>query len=177
MDTEKKLTMHDIVCRSNAITELLLLTEGELTPEIEEQLDYATKTLSNQVDACAVVIDRLEMESNIWADRAKKYSAIARAMHVAKERIRDMVKTAMVTMGTNEVAGDEVRFTLVESGKKVVLSIIPDDLPLQYRDTIVTYKANQDALKRALGCGITIQGAKLEDIVQLRKYPAKSVSV
>jgi hypothetical protein len=163
--------LFEIVAQSNALTEMLLRSGGELTPEGETELDRVSRALVTKVDSCSIILDRLDAEASLWAERAAYYTRISRSMETARTRIRDMLKAAMVSMDTTEVMGEEVRFTLVKGRAKVVIDpmMIDPGYKMEKREIVI----DKERVETDLRAGNPVTGAKLEDVVSLRCYAAK----
>jgi len=160
-------TLHEIVSQSNALTEQLLALDGELTPELEAELDRIGLALVEKVDSCALVLERLESEAELWEARARKYANIGRAMAAARERVRGVVKAAMIQMNADNLLGDEVRFALVKSKAKVVYEGTLD--PAFMKEVVVT-QPDKEKVDACLRQGQVVKGARLEPVHQLRPY-------
>lgn len=166
----KREPLHEIVARSNALAEMLLRAGGELTPELEAEVDSVGRSLVTKVDSCAIVLDRLDAEATLWSDRAKQYQRIAKSLETAHGRIRDMLKAAMRAMDVTEIVGDETRFALVNGKAKVVID--EDALDQSYLMERREWVVDKDRVDSDLRQGTPVTGAHLEDVMQLRKYAA-----
>ena len=88
------------------------------------------------------------------------------------DRMRETLKLVLTQFPNSEIKGEHAYFKLVRSGKKLVI----DDesrLPSKYKITVSEVVPDKELIKSNLEDGITVEGAHLEDIIQLRSGNVK----
>jgi hypothetical protein len=161
-------TLSDLVARSATITQKIIESGGELSPEIESDLSVVESDLALKVDAYSIVMDRLDREGEFFSEKAKQYQAIARAHTKAVERLRERIKAAMISMGKNELSGSDVRFKLTKTAQRLVLS--ETELDPTYLLTVTTQVPDKERIKSDLLSGHSVRGAALDGGLALRTY-------
>lgn len=154
--------------------ELALLESGGEGEGLSEHYSSAVIAKEKKVDSYAAIIERcksIEAEFKLKADNLLKISRGAK--HLA-EHLKFNLKQALILLGSDELAGEEVRFKLT-SAQEAVEVIDEGLLPLEYLDMKTVYTPNKERIKEALVNGISVQGARLVKSHQLRTYPAKGI--
>ncbi len=164
MEKEKSSSLIQI---SSEIDVMLNISQGELTPEIEERL----KALATKADSCAYVLDRLALVKQFYTERAGLYAKMAASADKAHERLEDYIKDSIVAANTDEIKGAEFRFKLSSTTKCVVDS--EDDVPENFKSTVVKTTPDKARIKKAIETGQTVSGAHLETGMSLRRYTVK----
>jgi hypothetical protein len=77
----------------------------------------------------------------------------------------------MQAMGTDEIIGEDVKFKLSRLAPKLVIE--EEKLPSAFKMQVVTYVPDKDRIKSELEAGGSVEGAKMEEVFSLRKYPAR----
>lgn len=167
---EEKKTLSDIVFQVSEITNQIVESRGELSPELEAKLSEIDLSLARKVDSYSGVIERLDMEAEYWDRKAKEMKAIADSHKKLKESLRTRIKDAMRVMGKNEILGNDVRFKLVRSQPRLVIKD-EKDIPAEFQ--VVSWEIDREKLKRALVSEMKIPGAELEESYSLRTFAKK----
>jgi hypothetical protein len=162
----------ELVSKSAEITRVLIESGGELTPELEREMEHVDLAMADKMDACHFVAERLEREAEYFAEKAKRLQAIAIAHKKASDRIRARVKEAMLALGRTEVMGHEVRFTLVQGAPKLVIQ--ESELPSEFKMQVMQSVPDKERIKEALQRGDRVLGACWEPSYQLRTYVNRS---
>lgn len=168
---ETKSTLYSLVIQAQAIEQKIMEAGGELTPEVEEALTRVDLSLAEKVDGYDFVIERMENQSEYWKAKAALFSKIAKSYETARERLKNSIKDAMVSLGKTEISGNDVRFKLQNNAPKLVIddTKIPDGFKMQ----VVTTVVDKERIKSALKDGIPVQGASLEQGQHVRSYANK----
>jgi len=150
---------------SASVESKLLEAGGEFTPEIEAMLAVVNETLPAKVDAYKAVMDRLDLASEFYSDKAKQYQTAAKSCSKAIERLKDNIKYAMHTLDTKAVEGVDFKFTLAEMASKVVVT---GEVPREYMREVVKLEPDTDAIRSALVMGEKLPFAELKEVFALR---------
>jgi len=164
--TDSKMSLRDIVSQSNLITQSLIETGGELSPELETQLQVNETTLAAKVDGYAAIIDRMTMESDYFKAKAKEYAQLARSHERVSDNLWERIKEAMILMDRREVAGDSVKFKLAACKPRLVVD--EEKVDLAYKRQVIVTELHREKLLADLNAGEIITGARLEGGFTLR---------
>lgn len=147
----------------------LLESQGEITPEIENELANFEAKLPQKVDAYDFIINKIQANQAMLKSMADKYNAAARTLTNFEDSLKDRIKLAMINLDRTELLGHSTRFKLIKSKPKLVIdeSKLSDD----YMKTTVQKVPDKDLIRDALDSGQTIQGAKLEEVHYVRSFP------
>jgi hypothetical protein len=162
-------SLPSLVSEALEITNAIIESGGEVTPELEARLNCNEVALAQKVDAYVMMSERLEQEEAYWKAKASEFSAIAKGFVQARERLKNNIKFAMNTLGTDEIHGGAYRYKLTKSAPKLVIQD-EKQLPDEFMQTIVEKIPDKDKLLVALKDGFEIPGATLEDVQRLTPY-------
>ena len=162
-----------IVADTNKLTEQLIEAHGELSPELEAQLDTVNLELGLKIDGYKHVIDRVDIEQTYWKEKSQLYSKIAKGCANIKNRLKDSIKLGMLGLKKDEVIGIETRFKL--SKIKPKLHIDEENLSPEYCKQRIIIEPDLERIREALEKGEKVAGAYLEDNYSLRNYVNRSV--
>lgn len=174
MSTKSLMTL---VSESAALEAALIQSNGEVTPEIEALLAVKDLHLPEKVDNYALIIDRMDVVSAFYKAKAEEFLRLAKAASNVVDRCEDNLKVAMESMHTDEIQGHDVKYRLVQSNPKCVITDeAAVDAGYKVTETITTI--DKKRLIEDLKMG-PVGGAKLERGMSLRRYlntPNKKVS-
>lgn len=166
----------EIIKKSNNLLEItaeiarimVILAEngGELSTEIENQLDIFTGNLVEKVDSYAYLIDKLDSESEFYKKKADAFNRMAKSCNSLQDRLKERVKTALTILEKDEIEGDDFRFKLSTSKPKLIID--ESILPSEYK--MIIYEADREKISKDLAEGKEIPGARFEETKALRKY-------
>jgi len=157
-----------LINETNLLEQMLVESQGTITPEIEKYLAVKESQLPEKVDGYSLVMDRFEHLEAYYKQRADFFSQVADQCKAVRERLKENIKYAMKDLGTDEVAGFDVRFKL----QKVKPKLVVDDeakIPKEYYKTVITESLDKEKLKEDLAIG-KIEGAHLEESFSLKTY-------
>lgn len=158
--------LSEIVADANAITQSILDNQGELSPELEAQLNHVELSLASKVEGYAHLISRWEMEADYFAAQAATLSKIAKAHTKAVDTLWTRIKETMLELDVSEVAGESVVYKLSRAKPKLVINEAL--LDSSFKDQVISFEVNKEKVKTALDAGELIEGARYEGGVSLR---------
>ena len=167
------MKLHELVLSSKNIIDSLIQNGGELTPELEIELQNMEKELSYKSDKYNYVIERLDLEEKYWKDKAAIYNNVSKSCKKMKEKIKERIKEAMKAMNKKEIEGMDFKFKLVKQGKAVDIDN-EDHIPPAFFNEEISYKLDKKRLIEALQVEGNIKGCHLRDVLSLRIYPNRS---
>ena len=170
------MKLDELVVYSRDITDKIIAAHGEITPEIEAELEQVEHNLALKVDKYNYVMERLDLESKYWKDKAALYQKISKFCTTYKDALKARIKQAMQAMQQNEIEGYDYKFKLVGGGETVEFENeeqVLNDLPGEYLKEEITYKIDKKLLLEDLKQGHHFEGCTIKPIISLRIYPRK----
>jgi hypothetical protein len=153
---------------------LLMETGGELTPEIEKELEVNTEMLAAKADKYEFITSKLEAEEAYFKAKADSYTRVARACANARQRLRDAIKFSMQQTGKTEIIGEDTTFCIVNGAPKLVIKD-PGVVPKNYVVETIVRDLDKDKIKADLKAGKSVPGAEFEPVYQLRTKISRKV--
>ena len=132
---------------------------GELTPDLEEQLEITAYQLESKSIAYLEVIKDREAYINSAKEEIKRLQQIVKVNDNLITRLKDNLLTAVKTFGDFEVGF--VKFSTRKSTSVHVMADMINALPADYKTIKITESADKTAIKKALQEGIEIDGCEL----------------
>lgn len=161
-------TLMQLVDESSDVIQMIRASGGEVTEEIQQMLLVTESNFAQKVDNYNIVLSRLEMEKEYWAEMAKKIQAVAKGYDNSLNFLKSNLKNAMLTLDKTEMMGDGYRFKLSKS--KPIVEVDADKVPAEFLDEEVVYTPNKEKIRQALAEGRAVEGARLKESYQLRTY-------
>ena len=138
--------------------------EGELTPELEAELEIQEHELKVKSLGYLEVISSKESFNNAIDDEIKRLQALKKNNDTIISRLKDNLLNAVKTFGEFEAGFNKF-------GTRKSSSVIVDDvnqLPKEYKNVKVTESADKAAIKKALKNGVDIEGCYIQDNQNLK---------
>ena len=132
---------------------------GELTPDLEEQLEITAYQLESKSIAYLEVIKDREAYINSAKEEIKRLQQIVKVNDNLITRLKDNLLTAVKTFGDFEVGF--TKFSTRKSTSVHVMSDMVNALPAEYKTIKITEAPDKTAIKKALQEGIEIDGCEL----------------
>lgn len=164
-------SLRSLVAQATIIQNALVDSGGQLTPEIESQLSDIDVRMPIKIDGYAVIMERLDLESDYWKQKADLYYQISKGCQLARERLRMSLRFAMDALEVEELKGVDVRFKL--SRTKPALSINEQLLDSGYLIAKTISVPDKKRIEEDLKNGLSVEGAKLIESTSLRVYANK----
>ena len=155
-----KLSIFNIEQNYNKLAEQLIENDGELTPELSEQLAITEEQLQNKSVAYSFVIKEMDADIDTIDAEIKRLQALKKQREKASEYLKDRIKHAMDTFQI-----EEIKTPLVKINFRKSESVEVDDvnaLPAPYKVVKVTEQADKAAIKAAIKDGVDIAGCRIE---------------
>lgn len=143
------------------------LTDGELTPELEQALEINEKELSNKAVNYSFIIKDFENRVSAIDAEIKRLQALKKTATNAVDRLKKNVAGAMETFGVEKIEHDLMTLSLRKSQSVQ----IADDLKPEHHHlsddwsefivTKTTHSFDKTALKNALKSGRQFDGIEL----------------
>ena len=158
------MNLYDITLeQKNLINEIELL-EGEITPEIEEQLKITEASLQQKSIAYLEVIAKKEGFNSLIDNEIKRLQSLKKTNANVIDRLKENLLLAVNTFGPFEVGTQ--KFGTRKSSAVIVEDV--NSLPKEYKTIKVTESANKEAIKKALQDGVKIKGCHIQENLNLK---------
>jgi len=137
----------------------LALEEGELTPDLENELAINQNDLQIKAENYAYAIKSLEGDVSIIDEEIKRLRALKDAKNNAIDRMKEAVINAFQIYGITEVKSPTLKLSLRRSEAIQVIS--EDQLSEAYVREKVVRTPDKELIKIAIKAGKTVEGAVL----------------
>ena len=131
------------------------LTEGELTPELEQALMITEANLQEKAINYGYVIKSFESEVDIIDEEIKRLNALKKARINAVEKLKNNISDAMQLFGILEVKAPTFKMNFRKSESVEIY----DGLDKEFIVEKVSYQPDKIAIKNAIKEGRTVNGA------------------
>ena len=139
------------------LSEMLIDSEGELTPELIEALEINGNNLKNKVVNYGYVIKQMEGNVDLIDAEIKRLQAMKKSRVNAADTLKETIKTAMLMYDLNTI---EIPTMKLSFRKSESIEIINEaQLIEDFTTTKVTTTPNKVEIKEALKNGVEVAGA------------------
>jgi hypothetical protein len=133
------------------------LEQGELTPEIEQQLQINEEQLKEKAINYAYVIRSFEYDNDIIDAEIKRLKQLKEQKENAIDKLKNAVSDAMQLYGIEKIDSP----TLKLSFRKSESIEVSDNLDKKYLIEKTTLQPDKNAIKQAIKDGQQVEGAVL----------------
>ena len=133
------------------------LTEGELTPELEQALIITQENLQEKAINYGYVIKNFESEVDIIEEEIKRLNALKKARQNAVDKLKNNISDAMQLFGILEVKAPTFKMNFRKSESIEIF----EGLDQEFITEKVSYQPDKIAIKNAIKEGRTVNGAAL----------------
>lgn len=157
-----------------ALEKILMLEQGELTPEYEALEKELEGLLMSKTDGYVEFYNRLEDEIEAIDKREKQLKAAKKGRKAAIERIKELAKAAMTKAGVKRCEGD-IHQIILKRGAPTLDLFNPDQIPVQYIETETVSKIKRMEILRDLKNDKIVPGAAMVDAKEHISFGTKRV--
>lgn len=161
------MNLLEIIDQSKELEQKLMDQEGELTPELEQELNSALELKQDKIDRVEYFMQRLENEATFLVEQAEHLAKRAQVLKNKRQKLEEYIKTGMLNRSIKTLQGRV--FTLTVTQSPVKLTIDEQKLPDQYLMQVTTTKPDRERIKQALQNGETVEGVELSRGWHLRR--------
>jgi hypothetical protein len=154
-----KISIYNIEKNYNQLAEQLIDNDGELTPELSEQLAITEEQLQNKSVAYSFVIKEMDADVDIIDAEIKRLQAAKKQREKASEYLKERIKHAMDLFQIDEIKTPLVKINFRKSETVEVDDV--NQLPSLYKVVKVTEQADKAAIKAALKDGVEVAGCSI----------------
>lgn len=160
-------SLPELLQSERALTEAIILAEGEISPEIEAALDKLALDTEAKVEAYHYVLERFDFNAEFFKAKENKFAQLRKRFEKYAERMRMQVEWTMNQNAKNELHGTENGFKLV-SRKGIEYAEIHDiQIPEEFQR--VKIEMDKTKVKEALDGGRRLSFARLIQKVYLKE--------
>jgi hypothetical protein len=135
------------------------LSEGELTPELEQALIINETELKEKAVNYAYVIKQFGHENNAVSEEIKRLQDLKKRNEKAIERMETAISNAMQLYGIDKVDSSFIKLSFRKSESIEIIN--EAQLTEQFTTTKTTVTPNKVAIKEAIKNGEVVEGAVL----------------
>jgi hypothetical protein len=157
-------SLFNITARAKQLA--LALEEGELTPDLENELVINQNELQIKAENYGYAVRSLEGDVSIIDEEIKRLRALKEAKTNAIERMKEAVVNAFQVYGITEVKSPTLKLSLRRSESVEVIN--QDQLPDAFVKSKTTYTPDKVAIKDAIKSGLTVEGAVIVENFSLQ---------
>lgn len=164
-------TLLSLTTQSFELIKKILESNGEITPELSEEMENIEAKLPTKIDAYDHMIKSIDSQCEFMKAQKQMYAKAASSCESFKEALKTRIKQAMTNLGRDEINGHSVRFKLSPMHAKLVIdeTLLHD----QYKMTVLTKVPDKELIQSLLDKGHDVPGARYEEVHALRTYPAR----
>lgn len=172
---EEKVTLMSAMAEMAAFEQVLIANGGELSPEMEEELNQSEIVLAGKLDSYGYIWERCDVVHDYWDGKAKEFVAIAKGFKTLKESLRRRMGYGIQALKKTEMCGTRFRFALANTTGKVQIT---DEtlIPKKFKKTKKVIELDMVAIKALLTAGKKVKGCVLVKTPSIRKYANRKVS-
>jgi len=163
-------SLMELVSHAAQIERAIIEANGELTPELEEALDFSEAALVEKAENYEAIFKRMELSSKYWKEEAAKFAKVGGSLEKLSKSLKERLKFAMLELGKEEIIGGKTRIKLCKTAPALV---VDGDVPENYKMMVTETVVDKSRIKEDLVKGLEVPGAHLEGGFQLRFYPNK----
>lgn len=164
-----KESLRELVKITSALELKLIESDGEITPDLEKELQVKDIQLPEKIDGYDAILERLQMLANHFSQQAQQFSALANLAVGAQERLEDNLKFAMEELKTTELKGVYSKFKLQNNPPKVLIQN-EEIIEEVYKRKKEVVTIDKKAIAEELKLGLPVRGATLIQGQSIRRY-------
>jgi len=153
-----KKSIFQITQEALMINELLIESDGELTPELEQALQINQAELEHKAGNYALVIKQNEGEIDMIDAEIKRLQAAKKARENASKRLKEIMIQCMNLYGIKKIQSGTTTLSIRES--KAVEILDESLIPNEFKEWKATIK--KSLISEALKEGEKVEGAELK---------------
>ena len=144
------------------LAQQIIDAEGELSPELEEQLAINQQQLETKGRAYGYVIKERQYDNDILDAEIARLTAIKKRNTRTIDKLKETLRNSMEVFGVEEIKSPTLKICFLKS--KAVVFTDTNEIPAIYKSTKVveTESIDKKAIKEAIERGELVSGAELE---------------
>ena len=154
-----KLSLYNIEQNYLTLVENLIENGGELTPELETELEITKQDLQNKGICYGFIVKELEGNIDLIDLEIKRLNALKKPLVNSIDRLKNNLSQAMQMFEVTELKTPLLKINFRKSESIEIADI--DLLDANFVKTTITKAADKVAIKDAIKSGENVQGAVL----------------
>ena len=132
--------------------------DGELTPELENQLDTIYDEIIKKQDSYLFIIDQMKKQIENGKDWVKKFQTKIKSLETQQKRMNDLLIANMESTGINKLEGELGKISLYE---REAVEVYDESLvPEKFKTEVVSVKISKSDIQEAFKKGEDVLGAR-----------------
>jgi len=168
----EKMTLYRLTDEQNRIEDMLIETEGEITPEIAELLEATDAALAQKVDGYNHIIRRCASYAQACKDEKMRFARLQKAYENASAGLKQHIQFVMEAQGIDKLESPTCKISFRNNPESVQIS--DEEAVLAPYMTALTkamaklpawvkvdVSINKTELRDAIRTGLPVKGAEL----------------
>lgn len=151
------------------VFEMIALSGGEITEDIENRLAAMAVALPAKVDAYYLFQQNLSARLETITKQITELTALKKSLSDVASRADNYLMFELKNRDMTEIKGNNHRFKITTCPKRTVV-VDASQIPAKFKTVVTTENINKVAIKDAILSGETVPGAELEGGETLRCY-------
>ena len=152
-------SLYNIAAEYQHLSDQLIESEGELTPELQELLSINKDELEYKGQSYAMVIKGYESDITVINSEIQRLIDLSTRRNKAIERLKNNLKAAMLLYGYDKIETPLVKLSFRKSESVEIIN--EAQLDQKYMVEKITVTPNKVAIKNDIKAGIEVEGAVL----------------
>lgn len=168
--TEQKKTLQEIVNNYRMLLHNIDDLDGEVLPELEQELSQVEEAFDQKVDRCLWVAKEAAAQAEVYKERAKMLEDRVRVLGAQEQRLKDYVLANMLALGIDKVDTAHFVARVAETPFSVEVED-PGSFINKYMETRCVrtkYELDKVVIKEVILGGRHLEGAILQKRYTLR---------
>jgi hypothetical protein len=162
--TPTKISLYDVALEGAQLEEILIASDGEITPEIEDRLDVFLKSGKEKIDAACKVVASLDASAHACGEEARRLLARAESFENNKKALKARILGAVDAAFDGKVKTNLFTVWGQNSAPTVGFEAAPDadlaSIQQAYPEVVRTkYELDKTTLKSMRAQGVPIPEA------------------
>lgn len=139
---------------------------GEIDEVIEKALDIKREEVLTKSEKVGFVIRKLEHSEKEIDEEIKRLQALKKSCANTKDRLKDGLGKVLQRLEVDKVDGVNAKIFFRKSTETIIddIEILPDE----FKKAKITYTPDKTAIKTAIQNGVSVNGARLEEKLNLQ---------
>lgn len=113
----KSLTLYDIPARYRELEEQIIEADGELTPEVEAELDSLQDAFERKAEYIALLSREARAEAKAVKEEEDRLKARRTAAENRESRLKDYLQACLTRAGVDRVEGDRIKARIQDNSR------------------------------------------------------------
>ena len=153
-------SLYQITADQNELFNQIAENDGELTPEMEQQLELNKDNFETKARGYIWMMKKLEADNITIDEELNRLERIKKRNDKLIDKLKESMKNALIIFGDSQKVDT---FTLSLRKSKSVEIVDVDSIPAEYRTIKTTETINKTEIKKAIESGVEVAGATIKE--------------